>query len=67
MSEETIPDRRERVLPEVERSQEELREALEELQLTVRSRFDLRRRIAEDPMPWLIGGFLAGWWMSRSR
>jgi hypothetical protein len=65
MSDDWASRERERILPEVERSQAELREAIEELQTVVQRRFDLAHRIAERPVPWLIGGFLFGVWMSR--
>jgi len=57
---------RERLLPEVERNQEELREAIEELQEVVQRRLDVTRKIGERPLPWMIGGLLFGFWLGRS-
>lgn len=63
----SIGERRERTMPEIRRSQEELRASLETLQATVRRQFDIRRRIAEDPVPWLLAGVLVGLWLGRPR
>jgi hypothetical protein len=56
-------DRREKLRREIERGQGELEEAMVELRSTVEgtiAKVDLRRRIAERPMPWLAGAFAIG-------
>lgn len=63
----SIPERRDRLLPEVERSRRQLREALDDLQESVRNRLDVRQRIAADPGSWLLGGFLVGLWIASRR
>jgi len=61
-----IAVRRERVIPAVEDSQRELRHALDDLQAAVQSRFDIRARIAAEPFPWIVGGFVVGLWIGSS-
>jgi hypothetical protein len=58
---------REVLVPEVERSEEQFRRALGELQIAVERKFDLGERIAERPMPWLVGGVLLGLWLAARR
>ena len=61
-----VAEQRDRIIPEVERSQEELREAIEQLQTVVQRRFDFGRIVAERPLPWVIGGLAIGFWIGRS-
>ena len=49
----------------IERSEEELRDAVEELAAAVKSDVVLRNRIVDRPWMWLLGGFVAGVWLSR--
>lgn len=61
-----IERRREDAMPEIRRSRAELRESLEDLQATIQSRIDVRKRIVEHPTSWLIGGLLLGMVLGNS-
>lgn len=59
---------REEILGEIERDQEEVRAAVQELTRAARETFSLTDHIREHPMVWLAGGFLVGLWLGhRSR
>jgi len=61
-------DEREALRLSIEEDTAELLDAVVELKEAVQSRFQLRERIAENPAPWLVGGFLLGLWLaSRGR
>jgi hypothetical protein len=61
----SIAEKREALLPAVERSEQEFREAIDELQIAVQNQLDVRTWIAERPLPWLLGGFLFGLWLGQ--
>ncbi len=60
----TDVDEREALRQSIEQDKAELLDAVDELKAVVTSRFQLRERIAEHPVPWLVGGFLFGLWLS---
>jgi hypothetical protein len=57
-------DKREVLRQSIELDKAELLDAVDELKTAVQSQFDIRERIAENPVPWLVGGFLIGLWLS---
>jgi hypothetical protein len=61
----TLAVKKEALLESVERNEEELRQAVDELTTVAQHRFDLRTRIADHPWPWLVGGFVVGLWLAR--
>ena len=54
-------------LSEVEESQQELSQALGDLEGIVLSSVDPARWIAERPLPWLLGGLVLGLWLGTKR
>ena len=64
-TEESLVHKKEALLESVERSQEELRQAVDELTTVAQHRLDLRERIAEHPWALLLGGFVVGMWLAR--
>ncbi len=64
-SNESVDTKKEALLDSVERSQEELRQAVDELTTVAQHRLDLGARIAANPWPWLLGGFVVGLWLAR--
>ena len=64
-ADESLEEKKEELLEAVERSEQELRAAMDELATVAQRRLDLRERIAEHPWAWLCGGFVAGLWLSR--
>ena len=50
------------ILPKIERSEEELRQAVGELQIAVKRGVDPRVWIAERPLVWALGAFCLGFW-----
>jgi hypothetical protein len=52
---------------EVEDSQQELSQALGDLEGIVRRSVDPARWITERPLPWLLGGFVLGLWLGTKR
>ena len=57
-------DEREVLRQAIEDDKAELLDAVGELKAAVTNQFQLRERIAEHPVPWLVGGFLLGLWLS---
>lgn len=57
-------DEREALRLSIEEDKAELLDAVDELKAAVQSQFQLRERIVQHPMPWLIGGFCLGLWLS---
>jgi len=57
-------DEREALRQSIEEDKAELLDAVDELKAAVTHQFQLRERIAEHPVPWLVGGFLLGLWLS---
>lgn len=49
----------------IERDTVELREAVGELKTAVRAELALGRRIADNPLPWILGCFAVGVWLGR--
>jgi hypothetical protein len=60
-------DEREALRESFEENKAELVDAVAELKAAVTSQFRLRDRIAEHPIPWVVGGFLVGLWLSSRR
>jgi hypothetical protein len=54
---------RQEILPNIERTEEDLRHAVGELQTAVKRSVDARLWIAERPLVWLLGSFFAGLWL----
>jgi hypothetical protein len=57
-------DEREVLRQSIEEDKAELLDAVDELKAAVSNQFQLREGIAEHPVPWLVGGFLLGLWLS---
>jgi len=51
----------------IERSEAELREAVEELTVAVKNEVSLGQHIVEHPTYWLAGGFVVGVLLARRR
>jgi hypothetical protein len=60
MSDEEI---REELVASAERSERELQVAIEDLKQAVKQPFGIGERIAEHPLPWMVGGVLVGLWL----
>ena len=54
-------------LREVEESQQELSQALGDLEGIVRRSVDPARWITQRPLPWLLGGIVLGLWLGTKR
>jgi len=58
---------REALVSSLERDEEELEQALDELKVAVRRPFAIgenaAQHIAEHPLPWLVGALLVGLWL----
>jgi hypothetical protein len=52
---------------EVEESQQELSQALGDLEGAVRRSVDPARLITERPPPWVVGGLVLGFWFGTKR
>jgi hypothetical protein len=52
---------------EVEESQQELSEALGDLEGAVRSSVDPAKWITDRPLPWVLGGLVLGFWFGTKR
>ena len=61
----SLEEKKEALLESVERSEQELRAAVDELTFVAQRQFDFGERIAQRPWTWLIGGFALGLWLSR--
>ena len=53
-------EKKEELIPAVERHEEELRQALGDLQEAVQRKFTISDRICEEPLYWLGGAFAVG-------
>ena len=60
-------DERELLRQSIERNEAELRDAVGELTTAVKQELTLRAQIAEHPWRWIIGGFVVGFWLARTR
>ena len=60
----TADGEREALRQSIEADKAELLDAVDELKAAVTREFQLRESIAEHPVPWLVGGFLIGLWLS---
>jgi hypothetical protein len=56
-------EQRDELLESIERDQEDLRVAVQELTGAARATFDLGERIKEHPLTWIIGGLVFGLWL----
>lgn len=56
-------ERREDLLQSIERDQEEVRDAVQELVDAAQVRLDVRERVKEFPLAWVIGACLVGLWL----
>jgi benzoyl-CoA reductase/2-hydroxyglutaryl-CoA dehydratase subunit BcrC/BadD/HgdB len=63
----SISQARSELLPKIEESQQEFRQAIEELETAVKRGIDPRAWIVERPLPFLIGGLLFGFWLGVRR
>lgn len=61
----SLEEKKEALRESVDRGEQELRLAVDELTTAAQSRLDFKERIAESPWLWLIGGFAVGFWLSR--
>jgi hypothetical protein len=52
---------------EVEESQQELSQALGDLEGIVRSSVDPAKWITDRPLPWVVGGLVLGFWFGTKR
>jgi len=57
-------DERQALRQSIEDDKAELLDAVDELKAAVQHQFQLRERISAHPVPWLVGGFLLGLWLS---
>lgn len=65
-----VVDEKEALRQSIERSEAELREAVEELTAAVKSEVTLGGQITERPVAWIAGGFVVGLllaWRRRGR
>jgi hypothetical protein len=60
-------EEREHLRAEVERDEQELREAVEELKDAISRPFHVIERVKENPLPWMITAVLAGFWFGSRR
>jgi hypothetical protein len=51
----------------IERDRAELRDAVDDLATAVGYELDPRRRIAADPLPWMLGAFVVGVWLGSGK
>ena len=58
-------EKKEALLESVQRNEQELRAAVDELTFVAQRQFHLGERIAQHPWGWLAGGFVVGLWLSR--
>lgn len=54
---------RQELLASAAQHEQELEQALTDLKVAVQRPFAIGDRIAENPLPWLIGGLLIGLWL----
>jgi len=58
---------REALEQSIEDDKAELLDAVDELKTAVQHQFQLRERIGENPVPWLLGSLLLGLWFGTRR
>ena len=63
----TIAEQREAVQPIVEKTEEELKQTIEDLSATIQNRLDVSKRIVARPVPWLVGSLLVGFLLAQPR
>ena len=56
-------EQREDLLESIERDEQEVRGAIQELTAAARVKLNIRENIKEFPLAWLIGSFLVGLWL----
>lgn len=69
MADEDAPyvEQRAQILDSIERNEEELRQAVEELTEVAREQLTPSEWIKSSPLPFLTGGFLFGMWLGSRR
>lgn len=60
-----LAEERRRILAHIEREEESLEEALDELTCAVRRRLHPGEQLARHPLAWLAGGFALGLYLGR--
>jgi hypothetical protein len=60
-------EEREELLQSIERDQEEVRAAVQELAGAARATFSVSEHIKKFPLTWAMGAFLAGVWLGSRR
>jgi hypothetical protein len=58
---------REELLQSIERDEEEVRVAVQELAEVAGAKLDVGERIKEHPLMWVAGAFLVGVWLGNRR
>jgi len=56
-------ERREGLRQSIEHDEDEVRGAVQELVGAAQARFDVRERVKQSPVAWVMGGFLVGLWL----
>jgi hypothetical protein len=67
MDEDEYDEQREHLRAEVERDEQELRDAMEELKGAISRPFHVVERFKDNPLPWMITAVLAGFWFGARR
>lgn len=58
-----LGEQRELLRETVEREEEELRQAVQDLKVAVSKPFRIIEQLQDNPLPWLISGALIGLWL----
>ena len=56
-------EQREDLLESIERDQQEVRGAIQELTAAARLQLNISQRVKDFPLTWLVGSFLIGLWL----
>lgn len=63
MTDTDFVEQRDNLLQSIERDQQEVRLAVQELTGAAQSSLDVRERIKEFPLTWVVGALLVGMWL----
>jgi hypothetical protein len=63
----TIDEERASLQAAIERDEAELHDAAGDLATAVGHELNLRRRVAADPLPWMLGAFVVGVWLGSGK